>query len=222
MKTIPESIQGLIFDLDGTMFDSMGIWQQMIGQFLDERAIRLPDDFLPRVLGKSFSQVAEYTIERFGLPESLAELLAEWNRRAVQAYSRVAIKQHVIEYIRQVQSAGYRLAVATSLAPELYQPALAYHGLSDAFEVIVTTRQVGQGKDSPLIYRRAAEELNLAPQHCLVFEDLYQAVLSAKQAGLMVVGVRDDYSRKDWDKIKQTADGWIDDFSQAPEPAKLK
>lgn len=221
MINIPKNIQAIIFDLDGTVFDSMGIWEQIDREFLGERNITIPDDYFDTVLAMSFKEVAAYTIERFGLPETIEELQLDWNKRAAKAYaSTIELKPYVKEYILSLAQI-YPLAVATSLPPELHRPALKRHGLLDAFELIVTTHEVGKGKDSPLIFQETAKRLGLKPDDCLLFEDVLEGITSAKAIDMPVIGVFDEFSAKDWEAIQQQADDWIEDFSRAPQPASI-
>lgn len=214
---LPDHIQALIFDLDGTLLDSMGIWEQIDREFLQERGFSIPTDYFDLVSAMSFAEVAAYTIKRFDLSETVEELMQEWNQRAIIAYAtRVDLKPEVTAYLQAVSGTQYRRAIATSLPPELYQPVLQRHQLSDYFEEIVTTHEVGQGKQDPAVFLETARRLGLSPNACLLYEDILPAVQSAKQIGMPVYAVYDAYSQADWPQMQRIADGWLLDFSQAP------
>lgn len=208
-----------IFDLDGTLLDSMGIWEQIDREFLSDRGLDLPPDYMQTIHSMSFSQAAAYTIARFDLADQVPTLIEEWNARAVEAYThRVRLKPHADAYITALKQHGARLGIATSLPAVLYQPALQQNGIFHAFDVICTTDEIQTDKSSPDIFLLTAQKLKASVRECTVFEDLLSGVQSAKQAGMTVYGMYDPSSQADWLRIQQVADGVLYDFHDAPLP----
>jgi len=214
-------MRAFIFDLDGTLFDSMGVWADIDIAFLEKRGIPVPDDYTDTVLSLSFHEAAAYTIERFSLACSVDDLIREWNNMAVSAYqSTVQLKPYAKEYLLALSSLGLPLAIATSSVPELYVPALCNHGIYDLFSVICNASEVGCGKSEPDIFLLTAQKLGVSPCDCVLFEDILPAVKSAKSIGMTVHGVYDKSSDADWEQIKKIADGAILDFQNAPLPKR--
>ena len=217
---VPVSNDGkaAIFDLDGTLLDSMGVWDQVDADFLHERGFQVPADYQAKVAAMQFRQVAEYTIRRFDLHETPEEVMDEWHRRAYVSYSTTVVpKPHAVEYLASLHTSGARLAVATSLPPELREAALRHTGIDGFFDAMCSVDDVGDvGKDRPDVYLFAARKLGVAPERCTVFEDLLQGMRSAKGAGMRVWAMYDDSSRADWGAIRELADGALHDFAYAP------
>ncbi|MDR1135924.1 MAG: HAD family phosphatase [Clostridiales Family XIII bacterium] len=210
-------IKAAIFDLDGTLIDSMGVWGKIDADFLAKRGIALPDDYAAKLSALGFREAAEYTIERFGFQESADMLIDEWNAMAIDEYThRIALKPHAKEYLMELKERGIKLGVATSLHPALYEAVLKNNGVYDYFDVICSTGEVARGKEFPDVFLRAAELMNTAPGSCLVFEDLLQAMRAAKLAGMKICGVFDASSNAHWEEIQRLADGVILDFKDAP------
>lgn len=208
-----------IFDLDGTLLDSMGLWEQIDIDFLEGRGLAVPRDYLSAIASRSFPEAAAYTIERFHLPDRVADLLSEWNGMAAYAYGHtVPMKPHAKEYLDALKASGAKLGVATSLPEALYAPALKHHGIAHHFDAICSTDEVAHGKTCPDVFLLAARKLGAHPSDCVLFEDILQAVQSGKAAGMTVYGMLDEASKADWDKIKQVADGVLHDFRDAPLP----
>ena len=213
------SMKAYIFDLDGTLLDSMGVWLDVDVKFLKKRGIVMSDDYTDRISAMAFPEVAAYTIKRFGLPDSVESIMRECNEMAIFAYKNtVKMKLGAKEYLDKLQKRGVKLAVATSSTPELYEPALRNHGIYDWFDVICDASEVGCGKSRPDIFLITAKKLGVQPTDCIVFEDILAAVRSAKSVGMTVYGVYDESSAGDWEQIKQIADGVITDFRNAPLP----
>jgi HAD superfamily hydrolase (TIGR01509 family) len=195
----------------------MGVWSDIDIAFLRKRGIDACDDYTDRISSMSFPEAAAYTIKRFGLPDSAENIMREWNDMAMYAYGHtVGMKPHAKEYLAALREGGAKLAIATSSVPELYEPALNKHGIYDWFDVICDSNETGCSKSSPDIFLLAANKLGVQPRDCVVFEDILVAVKSAKSVGMTVYGVFDKASQADWEKIKETADGAILDFSDAP------
>ena len=127
-----------IFDLDGTLLDSMGVWDQIDAEFLAKRGIAVPDDYMAKVSAMQFRQIAEYTIARFGLDDTPQALVEEWNGMAKRMYAHVVEpKPHAVAYLRELKESGAKLAVATTMLPDLRAPALAHAGMADLFDAVV-------------------------------------------------------------------------------------
>ena len=210
--------KGAIFDLDGTLLDSMGVWDQVDIDFLGRRGIDVPDDYMTKVSAMQFRQIAEYTIARFDLADTPEQLMAEWDEMARVAYSTVVeAKPHAIEYLRGLKASGAKLAVATSLPPTLREPAMAHVGIDGFFDEVVSVDDVGDvSKENPDVYLLAAERLGVATTDCTVFEDLLAGIKAAKSVGMTVWAMNDDSSAGDWAEICDVADGVLFDFADAP------
>lgn len=207
---------GAIFDLDGTILDSLWIWEEIDRRFLAKRGIAMPEDYVDAVNRMEFSQAAEYTIARFGLPDALESLMSEWTAMTRDAYAHeIALKPGVKAYLESLSSRGVRLGIATSSTPELFVPALENNGILRLFSAIATTSEVPHGKDRPDVYLLAAERLGMLPSECIVFEDTLPGIRSASSAGFITAGVRDRFSENDAQAIKALSDFWIDTFESA-------
>ena len=214
-------MKAYIFDLDGTLFDSMNVWEKVDTDFLQKRGIEVPPDYAKAINSMTFLETAAYTIERFNLNDSIESLMLEWNDMAAFSYAHnVQLKKGAKEYITMLYSKGKKLAIATSLSNELLELSLKNQGVYDLFNAICTTEEVRQGKSRPDVYLLAAKKLGIKPCDCLVFEDILPAVKSAKNAGFKVCAVYDKSSGADWEKIKSIADFAILDFQGFSLPPK--
>lgn len=218
MTPITNRRKAAVFDLDGTLLDSMGVWDQVDIDFLNKRGFEVPDDYMAKVAPMQFRQIAEYTIARFGLDDTPEALMEEWDDMARVAYSTtVEAKPGSLDYLRDLKERGVGLGVATSLPPHLREPALRHVDMFDLFDAIVSVDDVNDvGKDRPDVYLLAAERLGAAPADCTVFEDLLVGMKSAKSVGMRVWAMHDDSSNADWPEICRLADGVLFDFRDAP------
>ena len=216
-------MKAYIFDLDGTLLDSLDVWLNIDIDFLKKRGLAVPPDFPDAVSSMSFPEAAAYTIKRFSLSDTADSLMQEWNDMAISAYENtVLMKPYAKEYLFALRDRGVKLAIATSSTPDLYEPALRNHGVYDLFDVICNSQEVDCGKTRPDIFFLTAKKLGVQPQDCIVFEDIIAAVKSAKNAGMKVCGVYDERSKNDWEEIKKIADFAILSFQNAPLAISLK
>lgn len=210
-----EKIKGAIFDLDGTLLDSMGIWAEIDKRFLSKRGIPLPEDYVERVTSMNYREAADYTIERFCLPESPQEVIADWMELSRQAYHHeIRLKPYAGEFLAKLKEGGVKLAVATAQNPELYEPALKGNGIYHCFDAFTHLGEVERGKGFPDIYLLAAEKLGLAPQACMVFEDISAGIHGAKAGGFHTCGVYDFYSEYEKETILQEAERYIHSYRE--------
>jgi len=214
-----KAYKAYIFDLDGTLLDSMGVWDQIDIDFLAKRGIAVTPDYMEAISSMAYHEIAAYTIKRFALTDSIEGLKREWNDMAAYAYGHtVRMKPYAKEYLLTLRESGAKLAVATSLFPELCGPVLQNNGIDKVFHAICNTVETGCGKSRPDVFLLAAEKIGVPAGDCLVFEDILAAIKSAKNAGMDVCAVYDKMSENDWEEIKAAADYAIVDFRDAPGP----
>ena len=212
-------MKAYIFDLDGTLFDSMGVWDEIDIAFLKKRGLDGPQNYVDKMSECGFEEGAAYTIKRFGLSERPEDLMAEWHAMAMDAYTHtVRLKPHALEYLLQLKACGAKMGIATSLPPELHIPALKANGIDQLFDALSHSDEVGCGKTKPDVFLLAAERLGTAPKDCIVFDDVMAAIVSAKGAGMTAYALYDASSAHLWDEIKQVSDGAFMDFSEVPLP----
>lgn len=210
-----KDIEAIIFDLDGTLIDSMWIWKQIDIDFLEKRGIVLPNDLQKDIEGMSFTETAHYFINRFDLKESLESIQSEWNEMAKQFYrTHIKLKDMVLPLIEYANAHDIKLGIGTSNSRELLNEVVMAHGIHHYFESMRTSCEVDKGKPSPDIFLKVAEDLGIAPDRCLVFEDTHAGVLAAKRAGMHVIAIYDELSEPYQEAIKADADRFIYSFSE--------
>lgn len=207
--------KGAIFDLDGTLLDSMNVWRKIDIDFLGKRGFEVPDDYLKDITSKGFEQAAVYTIDRFGLDEKPEDIVAEWYSMARHAYANeVSLKPGVVSYLKLLKEQGIRIAAATASDKELFIPCLKNNGIYEYFDALVTVRDVSRGKGFPDIYKLAADKLGLNAVECVVFEDIKKGIEGAVMGGFTTVAMFDIESAYEWEDMKKMADRAIEDFAE--------
>ena len=215
------NFEAAIFDLDGTLLNSMDVWEKIDIAFLSKRGLPVPQNYVTEICARSFEEAAQYTIELFRLNETVPAIIEEWNLMAAHEYANnVCLMPYTHEYLLRLKAFNIKLAVATGLPEKLYKPSLMNNGVYDVFDFLCSADQVQRGKECPDIFLFASDGLGTSPQKCIVFEDVLPAVKSAKQAGMITYGVYDKYSSDHESEIRAIADGYIYDFSNAPLPRK--
>lgn len=208
-----QTYQGAIFDLDGTLLDSMQVWRQIDVEFLAKRGYEVPQDYLEAITPLGAKAAADYTIERFSLNEKPEDIIEEWMSMARDAYAhKVLLKPYVKEYLEQLKKLNIPIAAATSSERELMIPALKRNGIYEYFDVIVTVSQVSRGKGFPDIYEKAAQKIAREPEQCVVYEDIIEGIRGAKKGGFFAVGVYDPESDFSREAIVREADFYIQSF----------
>lgn len=209
------NIEAAIFDMDGTIIDSMWVWDVIDVNFLGKRNIELPPDLRAAIEHLSFIEAAEYFKNRFALQDSLEEIMDEWNNMAYNEYKHnVDLKPGAKDYLLKLKALGIKLGLATSNCKLLLETVLKKHGIYNLFDVITTTDEVERGKSFPDVYLLTADKLKVSPENCVVFEDILAAVRGAKAAGMRVVAIQDDYSDYQKEHIIKEADKYILEYSE--------
>lgn len=208
-----DDFDAVIFDLDGSLVDSMWMWKAIDIEYLGGFGIEAPKDLQKEIGGRSFVETAIYFKERFGLEDSIEKIGDDWNRMAFDKYTHeVPLKDGADKFLSICEEKGIKLGIASSNSTELIEQVLASHGIRDKFKSIKSGTEVLKGKPAPDIYLTVAKELGADPSKCLVFEDLVDGIIAGKNAGMTVVAVSDDYSRHSDDEKKKLSDLYIEDY----------
>ena len=206
-------ISGAIFDLDGTLLDSMYIWDTIGEEYLISRGITPEKGLNDKFKTMSIVQAAEYYQKNYGLTESTHEIIKGVNSMIDHLYSDVVgLKSGVIPFLNQLKCDNVKMCIATATDRYMVEAALKHNGIYEYFSDILTCTEVGFGKDSPIIFEKALECLGTPKDETLVFEDAFHAIETAKKAGFKVVGIFDKYSINEQAKIKETADYYVNSF----------
>ena len=208
------NIKGVIFDLDGTLIDSMWVWDQIDIEYLSEKNLEVPKNLNDEIGHLSFNQVAVYFKERFKLKDSLDEIKQRWSNMAYYHYSTdIKLKEGVVEFLKFLKESNIKIGLATSNSRDLLEVVLKNNNIYDYFDAITITDEVSVGKHEPDVYLLAAKKLNVSPSECLVFEDIVQAIKGAKKAEMKVIGVADSRNLDDRDEIISLTDKFITNFN---------
>ncbi len=215
MNKMLKDVKAVIFDLDGTLVDSMWMWRDIDIEYLGKYGIEFPEDLQSGIEGMSFSETAVYFKNRFQLSQSLEDIKEEWNQMAWDKYlNAVPFKQGAVELLEVLKERGIKAGIATSNSRELVTLVIQKHNAEDYFQSIRTSCEVEKGKPSPDIYHLVADDLGVTSEECLVFEDVIQGIMAGKNAGMKVCAVYDTYSAEDTDKKKELADYYIESFRE--------
>ena len=205
-------LKGLIFDFDGTLFDSMFIWDTAGESYL--RSIgKEPKADLQKVLKPmSLLQSAQYIREKYDIPLSVEDIMDGVNRTVEDFYFHtVEPKQGVIDFLEELHRRNIKMCIATATDRYQVEAALQRCKMRHFFSEIFTCTEVGSGKDRPDIFRKAMEHLQTNRSNTAVVEDAYHAAFTAKQDGFMVVGVYDSHESRQ-QELLQLAHVFLPDY----------
>lgn len=204
----------LLFDFDGTLVDSNGLWVEVDKIFLARRGAPYTREYYEGVAHTSLPQCAVFTREYLHLEESCQEIMDEWMELAADRYAHVTLKPYVREYLTRCQKAGERMVLFTACVPVHCQAALETHGLEHYFEQIIYTQQLGMEKKDPETFRRVAALLGTPPEECVLYDDSLAACTAAREAGMTVAGVYDHYLRDTMEALQKVCHRYIMDFGE--------
>lgn len=215
IKNFLENKKAMLFDLDGTLVDSMWMWEAIDIEFLGAYGYECPDDIQRAIEGMSFSETAVYFKERFDLPLSLDEIKAVWTRMSIDKYRHeVLLKPGVLEFLKYCKENGIRTGIGTSNGSEIVDAVLTSLKVKEYFDAVVTACEVAHGKPEPDIYLEVAKRLGVQPENCLVFEDIPAGIMAGKAAGMPVIAMEDDFSADLMDEKRELADAVISDYRE--------
>lgn len=209
--------KAVIFDLDGSLVDSMWIWREIDIEYMNRHGYATTreelDAFQAEIEGMSFRETAEWVSSHYDIPRTVEEMMDDWNDMAWDKYEKeVPLKEGVRDFIEECKKHGIKLGIASSNSRELVENVLNVHGILDYFECIKTGSDGLKGKPAPDIYLTVADLLQVSPADCLVFEDVIKGIQAGKSAGMQVCAVEDAYSAIHREEKKKLADYYIEDY----------
>ncbi|KPU45890.1 phosphorylated carbohydrates phosphatase [Oxobacter pfennigii] len=210
-----DNFDAVIFDMDGTLIDSMWVWRRVDEDFLQKRNIEVPVNLQKEIEGSSFLETAQYFKDRFNLNENISDIVAEWICLVKNYYENViALKPGAFDFINMVKENNLKIGLATCNSRDLTEIILKRTGIDVFFNAVVTGSEVTKDKTCPDIFLEAAAQLDVHPSRCLVFEDTLSGVQGAKRAGMTAIAVHDEFSHPYKEEIASTADRYIIGFTE--------
>jgi len=207
-------IEGAIFDLDGTLMDSMFIWDNIGSEYLLSRGITPREDLNQTFKNMSLYQAALYYQSEYGLAESTDEIVNGVNQRIEHLYqNEVPVKKGVPELLYRLETHGIKMCIATATDRHLAEAALIRNNIRRYFGEIFTCHSIGHGKDEPHIFLTALDYLKTPKSATWIFEDALYAVKTAKNSGFPIVGIYDT-SENYADQVKALSDLYIHSFEE--------
>lgn len=207
--------KAFLFDLDGTLVDSMWMWGAIDVEYLGKFGLTCPPDLQKAIEGMSFSETAAYFKKRFSLDASLDEIKADWVSMSIEKYrSQVFPKPGAEDFLSWAAKQNIKMAVCTSNGREMVDAVLSSLNLARYFDCIITGCEVAAGKPSPDIYLEAARRMKVSPEECAVFEDVPAGILAGKRAGMEVFAVEDEYSLGMEEEKRALSDFYIRDYRE--------
>ncbi len=212
-----ENIKGAIFDLDGTLVNSMWIWSKIDADFITKNGLGItPEELMKDVAHFSFSETARHFKKTYDIKESLEEIKDFWVQEAEKQYSaNIFLKAGARSFLDKLRADGVLMAVATSNTRHLLSVSLQANDIQDYFHTTVTTDETqAKSKSKPDVYLLAAQRLGLKPEELVVFEDIPHAMQGARKAGMKVVGIWDAHTDLSKKEAQNLCDLYIRDFTE--------
>lgn len=209
-------MKAAIFDLDGTILDSMGIWNDAGKRYLHSIDVKPEENLSVILFSMTVEMGARYVREHYHLQQTEQQII-DGVLGIVRDfyYEEVQAKEGAKEFLERLSERGIPMAAATAGNRELAERALTRLGIRGYFKELLSCTEVGAGKHEPDIYRKALEILGCVPEETYVFEDAFYALETAKKAGFRTVGIEDEYSLRNRKKIQQMADHYLGSWKEA-------
>ena len=209
------SMTGAIFDLDGTLLDSMHIWSEIGLKFLKNEGVTPPPGASEEFVKLSLVQAAEFYIKNYAPEKTVLDIVKSINALVEDFYfNEVLLKTGVREFLEFLKKRNVKMCVATATDKYMVEKALERNGIRDYFSEIFTCTNVGAGKDSPVIYDKALEHLGTEKDTTFIFEDALYAIETANKADYKIIGINDVSEPADPEKVKELCTIYINEYQE--------
>lgn len=199
-----------IFDLDGTLIDSNGLWMEVDTEFLARRSLKPTQEYEDTVARSIFPVAAGYTKKYYGLADSPESIMAEWEELARHHYAGlVPLKPGAKEFLGQCRDKGRPMTIFTACRPALCRAVLERFGLEGYFAHVVYAEEIGLEKHDPRCFARLSELIGTDPAGCTLFDDSPSNCATAQAAGMNTVGVYDDFYAGRQEELKAVCGRYV-------------
>ena len=204
-----------LFDLDGTLIDSNGVWREVDYRFLEAHGLKATDEYMAAVGQSIFPIAAKFTKSYYRLDMSPEAIMFEWMTLVKEAYTQhIPLKPGVKEYLMLEAARGETLALVTACVPALGNAVLERHGISDLFHHKIFAQELHLEKRDPRFFHQVIDLLNVSPRECIFYDDSPDNCAVAKSMGMTVVGILDPLYADDAPRMKRLCDRCVTDFTE--------
>lgn len=207
-------MKGFIFDLDGTLLDSLDMWRNIDIEYMAKYGITYKDEYGDRIKRLTFNECAYYFRDELGIDREIDDILQDWLDMSYHKYKyELELKPYAYEFVKECKKYG-KCMVATSCDLKSAEEALKRNGLFEFMDCIITTNEIGVNKENPKIYYASAGKLGMNIEDCYVFEDVLSAMKTANDAGFKVIGVYDKKWEHEKEEMKRICVKYIESFKE--------
>lgn len=207
-------LRGIIFDLDGTLLDSMPMWHELDRRFLSEYGIEAPPDISDIVKNMTIEQSSAYYAERFRLPVTAEQVADRIEQLAVDAYRYdLQLKNGAEALLSELHRRGIPCAIASVTYPKLLDAVLERLQIKSYFQTVMTPPEGANGKHTPVFYNAVLAEMGLKACETVVVEDALYAAETAQKMGFFTVGMKDDLAKEEWCGLEEICRLTIHDWT---------
>ena len=215
MKFLGKNIKLVIFDLDGTLINSTSIWADVDRMFFAKRGMEIPPSYGIEIAHVGLHKAAEITKAKYTPDEDIEDIKNEWLEMSIYAYEHtIPLKENALELLKLLRDSGVIITLATANSRDIYKPCLKRLGILDFFSTIADVNSCKEGKNSPEIYDRIAEQYGAKREETIVFEDMIVPIVTTYNAGYNVVAVYDENSTQDEPKVLAHSHLFIKNYSE--------
>ena len=213
MKFLNFDIEAVIFDMDGTLIDSTGLWHEIDKKFFAKRNMELPKDYAQKIVHLGLKQAAIFTKKEYGIKETPEEIIQEWRQMAIDFYvNEVQLKDGALELLKLFKNKGLKLAIATANDAELYMPCVNRLGIGSYFDFIDDVNISEKGKEDGKIYLDLVGKMQTKVENTLVLEDMPTCLKTVHGIGFPTIAVFDKASEKYEEEKRSNSDLYINRF----------
>lgn len=203
-----------MFDLDGTLIDSMRFFAKGILKIADDAGIKYGEELLKILTPLGYRGSAEYYVNELGVQDSIDHIVSQIEQNLIYQYTHnIVTKPGVEDYLRKIHAQGARLFVLTASPHLVTDPCLQKNGVHNLFEKIWSVDDFGLTKSDTRLFFKVAETLECEPSEIHYFDDSLIALTNAKKAGYNTYAVYDAQNADEVARMKREYDVYVGSFS---------